>query len=83
MQATAFVVEPKFQGNGQETDKEVVEGWKNVLLKLVPNSLQRRVVRDQLALNRSMQGRFGSTFAQHDRTKVGAALWWEDYGVEK
>ena len=44
MQAAAFVVEPEFQGNGQETNEEVVERWENVLLNLLPDAKEKRVV---------------------------------------
>ena len=39
-------------------------------------------MKDQLSIYKSMQGRFGSLDAQIDRTKVGATLWWEDYGAQ-
>ena len=49
LEAVAFVVDPEFQGKGQETDAEVVQGWEDILRRLVPNGDDRRRVREDLS----------------------------------
>lgn len=81
MHAAAYVLDPEFQGCGQEADDEVMDGWETVLSRQVRDADKRRLVKDQLGFYRSKLGRFGSADAQRDRFKIGAALWWEDYGA--
>lgn len=35
-----------------------------------------------MSLYRQKQGLFGTQSAHEDRTKIGAPLWWEDYGSQ-
>ena len=50
MHAAAFVLDPEFQGTGQERDKEVSDGWDLILTRLVPDAVVRRAVRSQISL---------------------------------
>lgn len=59
LHAAAFMVDPEFQGSGQESDREVSDGWRHILDRLVPDAGIRRKVRDQLAAYRSFRGSFG------------------------
>ena len=82
LHAAAYMVDPEFQGCGQESDREVSDGWRRILERLVPDADTRRKIRDQLSAYRSFRGSFGCADAQEDRFRVGAALWWEDFGSE-
>lgn len=83
LHAAAFVLDPEFQGCHQESDREVSDGWDEILYRLVPeSSAARRVIKDQLLLYRTRQGKFGTLDAQNDRKSIGGALWWEDYGSQ-
>ena len=82
LHAAAYILDPEFQGKGQEEDKEVANGWMKILEKMVPDYDTRRKIRDSLSEYRSFKGKYGCHDAQEDRTRVGAALWWEDYGSD-
>ncbi|KAH7431480.1 hypothetical protein KP509_08G050500 [Ceratopteris richardii] len=82
LHAAAYVLDPKFQSGKQYTDKEVMGGWMKVLERLVPSDIERRAIRDELAMYRNgKQSLLHSLDAQEDRFRVGGALWWEDYGA--
>lgn len=55
---------------------------KHAIYRLVPKRELQRKVKNQLCLYRQFQGNFATINAQEDRTLIGAALWWEDYGAE-
>ena len=38
-----YILDPEFQGKGQERDREVVRGWEKVLDRLVPMNDHRKV----------------------------------------
>ncbi len=82
LHAAAFMLDPEFQGKMQENDKEISNGWRIVLERLVPDAGARRKIKDQLSLYRTMKGSFGHPDALNERKKIGAALWWEDYGSD-
>ena len=82
LHAAAYMVDPEFQGCGQESDGEVSDGWRRILDRLVLDASVRRKIRDQLANYRSFRGAFGCADAQEDMLKIGAALWWEDFGSD-
>ena len=64
------MVDPEFQGKGQETDAEVVQGD------------DRRRVREDLSFYRQKRSLFGWQDAQNDRFKISSARWWEDDGAD-
>ena len=80
LHAAAYMVDPEFQGNKQEKDKEISNGFRIILNRLEPDAAKRRQIRDQLSLYREKRGAYGLPDAQVDRFKIGGALWWEDYG---
>lgn len=75
-------MDPKFQGKGQESDREVSQGWRTILERLTPNSANKRKIRDQLSNYGAFHGAYGCADAQEERFNVGAALWWEDFGSD-
>jgi hypothetical protein len=41
--AATYILDPEFQGKGQERDREVVRGWEKVLDRLVPMNDHHKV----------------------------------------
>lgn len=82
LHGAAFMVDPEFQGCGQEEDAEVNKQWNIILNRMHPDHNERRKIRDQLAKYRDMTGSFGLADAQADRKKISAVLWWQDYGSD-
>jgi len=42
--AAAYILDPEFQGKGQERDREVVRGWEKVLDRLIPMENHCKVI---------------------------------------
>jgi len=82
LHAAAYVLDPEFQGKGQEFDREVMDGWDKILNKMFLDRTERRVIRTQLAYYRDMEGVFGWEDAQKDRFLVNGTTWWQDYGAD-
>ena len=65
------MVDPEFQGSGQESDKEV---RRCILDRLVPDGGIRCKIRDQLSAYRSFRGAYGCADEGWERFVVGG-LW--------
>ncbi|KAH7433433.1 hypothetical protein KP509_07G069500 [Ceratopteris richardii] len=83
LHAAAYMLDPEFQDKKQYADPEVANGWRKILERFVPDSAARRLIRDQLSKYRTgKDASYACADAQEDRLRVGAALWWEDFGSD-
>ncbi|KAH6558971.1 hypothetical protein KP509_1Z035200 [Ceratopteris richardii] len=81
--AATYMLYPEFQDKKQYADQEVANGWKIILERLIPDSATRRVIRDQLSKYRTEKdASYACGDAQEHRLRVGASLWWEDFGFD-
>ncbi|KAH7287093.1 hypothetical protein KP509_32G038100 [Ceratopteris richardii] len=72
LHAAAYMLDPKFQ------DKSNMQ-----IQRLVPDSAGRPLIRDQLSKYRTgKDASYACADAQEDRLRVGASLWWEDFGFD-
>ncbi|KAH7288100.1 hypothetical protein KP509_31G012000 [Ceratopteris richardii] len=83
LHAAAYMLDPEFQDKKQYSDPEVANGWRIILERLVPDSATRRLIRDQLSKYRTgKDASYACAYAQEDRLRVGATLWWKDFGFD-
>ncbi|XP_024521298.1 uncharacterized protein LOC112342912 [Selaginella moellendorffii] len=78
--SVAYMLDPKFQGRGQEKSREVSKDWNMYLEIQFPNYQQRSTIKNQLCQYRNLEGSFGTGDSQMDRTTKGSVQWWEDNG---
>ncbi|KAH7331702.1 hypothetical protein KP509_20G047100 [Ceratopteris richardii] len=83
LHTAAYMLDPEFQDKKQYADPEVANGWRIILERFVPDSAARRLIRDQLSKYRTgKDASYACADAQEYRLRVGAALWWEDFGFD-
>ncbi|KAH7438979.1 hypothetical protein KP509_04G039900 [Ceratopteris richardii] len=83
LHAAAYMLDPEFQDKKQYSDPEVANGWRIILERFVPDSATRRLIRDQLSKYRTgKDASYACADAQEDRLRVGATLWWDDFGFD-
>ncbi|KAH7316139.1 hypothetical protein KP509_21G079600 [Ceratopteris richardii] len=83
LHAATYMLDPKFQDKKQYADLEVANGLRIILERFVQDSAARRLIRDQLSKYRTgKDASYACGDAQEDRLRVGATLWWEDFGFD-
>ena len=82
LHAAAYILDPEFQGGNQESEMLVMQGWNEILEKLVPDDKIRREIKFAWYKYRVSEGLFATRDAKLDRFRVNATLWWEENGAQ-
>ncbi|KAH7421445.1 hypothetical protein KP509_13G057500 [Ceratopteris richardii] len=81
LEKTTFILDPRFQLNGQASNKEVMENFKNTCQLLLPGTYGRDAFHQRLAyVNR--EGYFGDLWHIEAIQKHPPPIWWKEYGGE-
>jgi hypothetical protein len=82
MHSTGFVLEPKFQSAeyGQDQNAKVMQGFLNILEKLVPDANDQAKALQQLAQFRNQEGLFGRPGIQAAMKAMPGWKFWQQWG---
>ncbi len=84
MHLAGFVLEPEFQSAeyGQDQNAEVMQGFLNILEKLVPDADDQTKVLQQLAQFRNQEGLFGRPDIQAAMRAMPGWKFWQQWGQQ-
>ncbi len=84
MHSTRFVLEPKFQSAeyGQDQNAEMMQGFLNILEKLVPDAKDQAKTLQQLAQFRNQEGLFGIPGIQAAMRAMPRWKFWQQWGQQ-
>ena len=68
------ILDPEFQGGNQESEMLVMQGWNEILEKLVPDDKIRREIKFAWYKYRVSEGLFATRDAKIDLFRVNATL---------
>ncbi len=82
MHLVGFVLEPEFQSAeyGQDQNAEVMQGFLNILKKLVPDVDDQAKALQQLAQFRNQEGLFGKLDIQVTMRAMPGWKFWQQWG---
>ena len=79
LQAAAYVLEPEFHKHDHAANREVMQGFEDVLQRMLPDDAERALALEQLTDYRNQQGAFGSPAMWTRARSMPAWKWWVTY----
>ncbi len=84
MHVAGYVLDPEYQSpsNGQHSNVEVMQGFHNIVEKLLPDIEDQVKAIKHLAKYRNSEGEFGHPFVKASVKKLPGWKWWVEFGSE-
>ncbi|KNA17482.1 hypothetical protein SOVF_079610 [Spinacia oleracea] len=82
LHGVAYMLHPKYYGNGQCNNKSLMRAWNATLERYEGGFEARRVLREELGVYWRAEVCFGEEDAAECRNNMDPVTWWENFGFE-